>query len=118
MDQPAAVGAARSQQRVVIRATSDRRVQGYLRNKGEAGGMGGGMGGGGDGVRVQEYLRGGGDGVRGGDGVALALGLWPRLTAAGGPAAWPGSPIIRRGLRAAAVPSLGSLESLIVPLNP
>ena len=32
--------------------------------------------------------------------------FWPRLIAAGVPAAWPGSPVIRRGLRAAAVPSL------------
>ena len=32
--------------------------------------------------------------------------FWPRLIAAGEPEAWPGSPVIRRGLRAAPVPSL------------
>lgn len=47
--------------------------------------------------------------------------FWPRLIAAGEPAAWPGSPVIRRGLRAAPVPSLPlwlrrPVESLMVPL--
>ena len=49
--------------------------------------------------------------------------FWPCLIAAGVPAAWPGSPVIRRGLRAAPLPSLAPfswlrrrVESLMAPL--
>ena len=41
--------------------------------------------------------------------------FWPRLIAAGEPEAWPGSPVIQRGLRAAWLPKVAEATRVIAP---